>query len=309
LPPSEAVELLPRLPAGSAILSTGRGPSRRLLEVGAPLPPDPAGWARALQRTAEEFPAPPEADRALDGGLDSEILLAVVGLEARREPADARTVSRWLALAPGASADPAAVPARLPVLRHRGWLDGAIDGPLALTDAGRRYLACDGRTGATRETAEHRALLLGAFRILAARGYKLEILRQGRFDTQLPDARLALLTRRAPGPVRPSTQAAAVDRARAGWAWKFFGGRDVHFEAEVSGALRRDRIRHDLSKSRRAETFLVVLVGDARRAGFVRRALVELTSVPSAAQVWTIPEAARLRPARGLASAEEPAPL
>ncbi|MCI4330850.1 MAG: type IV secretion system DNA-binding domain-containing protein [Thermoplasmata archaeon] len=301
LSPGEAVELLPNLPAGSAVLSArDDGSARRVLEVGPSPAPDPEGWADALRATATEFPGSAESTGGSEAGFDSEMLFAILGLEARRELADAANVGRWLHDAPTGGVDPAAVPARLPILERRGWIDGGTTGGWRVTGAGRRYLACDGRTGASRETSEHRALLLGAFQRMAAKGYRVEILRQGRFDTRLPDARLCQLPRGSGLAVTPVAWAGRVDRARVGWAWRFFRGRDVFFEAEVSGATRRERIRHDVTKAERAEAFLVVLVSDAARARSVRRALRELTEVPHSAQVWMIPEAAALRPGGSL---------
>ena len=165
-------------------------------------------------------------------------------------------------------------------------LEGTPSG-LRLSAAGERRLGLGRSTGASRETAEHRRLLLSAFRIFARQGYLLEILRQGRFDTTLPDALFRQL-----GPGRgadsPAELATRLDRIRTGWAWRFFGGRDVHVEAEVSGALRSDRIRHGWSKADHRGAFVVFVVGDAARAGRVRRALRALHLGPHRAQVWTL---------------------
>ncbi len=143
-------------------------------------------------------------------------------------------------------------------------------------------------TGATKETAEHRALLVRAFRTFARRGYLIEILRQGRFDTTLPDGLFRQLPERARG--SPAIELArAVDAVRDGWAWRFFGGRDVHLEAEVSGALRPARIRHGYRKARARGAFALFLVSDARRAERVRRTLRADGVGRWEAQVWTLP--------------------
>lgn len=86
--------------------------------------------------------------------------------------------------------------------------------------------------------------------------------------------------------VVPSVLAERIDRAA--WAWRFFRGRDVHVEAEVSGALRADRIRHGVAKATARGAFVVFVVGDARRASRVRRTLRGMERGPDRAQVWTL---------------------
>jgi DNA helicase HerA-like ATPase len=296
LPASDAVEILPQLPTGVAVLSTrSSGRTVRFHSTGPPAPPIPGVWGTAVRATAAEFSSLPESEPGDRPGVDEAVLMAVLGLEALGRPRGAAGVARWVAEAPGGGTDPTVVPFRLPILARRGWLsDPGADG-YQLTEAGRRRLAGDGRTGASRESAEHRALLVDAFEHLASRGYRMEILRQGRFDTRLPDGRLSLLPRGALAGSPPSAAARVVDAARAGWAWRFFGGRDVHFEAEVSGATRRDRIRRDVEKAQHAGAFLVVLVADAGRARHARRFLRELGAGPDRAQVWTLPKSAATR--------------
>jgi len=80
----------------------------------------------------------------------------------------------------------------------------------------------------------------------------------------------------------------AIDRARTEWAWRFFHGKNVHVEAEVSGALRRERIRHGLRKAARHDTFALFLVSDALRARRVRAVLREEGVGIDRAQVWTL---------------------
>ena len=299
----ESAELLPSLPTGTAIVASRFRPVARMAVVPAPPPsPDPDAWAGVLQTSTAEFPGSVETDQDDGPEIDEELLFAILGLESRRTPAETPSLHRWLTEVSTAGIDPATIPGRLPVLERRGWISGSGSGPFHLTAAGRRYLGCDGRTGATRESAEHRALLIGAFRRLAARGCRLEILRQGRFDTRLPDARLCLLPPEPEGGGLPLARAELLDRARSGWAWRFFDGHNAFFEAEVSGATRRDRIRHDVAKAQKAQAFLVVLVADPRRAAFVRRVLDELVDPPRGAQVWTLPEAAGVRPSSGFAS-------
>ncbi|MCI4360661.1 MAG: hypothetical protein L3J91_03080, partial [Thermoplasmata archaeon] len=153
----------------------------------------------------------------------------------------------------------------------RGWLE-RIDGALRITDPGACRIGVGAPTGATSESAEHRALLVEALRLLARKGLRLEILRQGRFDTRLPDGVVAIVPRgsaeRSPEAVRRTLEA-----YRTTWGWRFFGGRHVHVEAEVSGAERRERIRRGLAKADRHGAFALFLVGDARRARRVRAVL------------------------------------
>lgn len=299
LAPSDATEILPQLPTGVAVLSTrSSGRAVRFHAIRPPCAPDTGAWERALRATAEEFSGTAEPDTGDRPDVDETVLMAILGLETTGRPRGVADVVRWVVEAPGGGTDPAVVPFRIPQLVRRGWLaeDGANG--FHLTEAGRRRIAGDGYTGANRETAEHRALLVDAFERLAAKGYRMEILRQGRFDTRLPDGRLSLLPRGLLARTSPAAAARWVDGARAGWGWRFFHGRDVHFEAEVSGATRRDRIRRDLEKAERAEAFLVVLVGDAERARHVRRHLGEARVGPDRAQVWTLPRASATRGTR-----------
>ncbi len=117
----------------------------------------------------------------------------------------------------------------------------------------------------------------------------MEIVRQGRYDTTLPDGVVRQLPATTGGPP-PWELARSLDRARRTWAWRFFGGRDVFVEAEVSGALRTERIRRGVAKALKREAFPLFLVGDARRAARVRRTLRALGLGPNRAQVWTLKE-------------------
>ncbi|HTT73993.1 MAG TPA: hypothetical protein VMG99_07640 [Thermoplasmata archaeon] len=284
----EAERLVTELPTGSAVVRRGGCPEVRL-EPGRPDPdpPSDAPWRAALARTRIDFPAPAEPDP--DPGAeaaDELLLLAVLGAEEEGRPLAPDAAVPAARQLPGARADPSTLADRWPRLRARSLVcdDG---GRCRLTPAGERALGLGAPTGAARESAQHRALLLAAFRIFARRGYRLEIVRQGRFDTTLPDGFF--------GQVRPERRhdppfavAAALDAARGGWAWRAFHGRDVHVEAEVSGADRADRIRRDVAKARARGAFLVVVVGDARRAARVRATLGRSTVGPDRAQVWTL---------------------
>ncbi len=175
-------------------------------------------------------------------------------------------------------------------LLRRGWLD-TTDGALSVTEAGARALGIGGPTGAPSESSEHRALVIEAARIFLRRGLRLEPIRQGRFDTRLPDGRVRIAGS-AEGP-SPQERFDALERHRAGWGWRYFRGRDVHVEAEVSGALRPERIRRGLSKGARAGAFVLFLVADAPRARRVRAVLVASGTYPERSGVWTLPRAAR----------------
>jgi hypothetical protein len=286
--PAVALRALPELPTGVAVT---RDPEDGAIRVfGESVPPPPAvggsGWSSAVDRTRGEFGTEVEVDRTTREEGTEELLFQVLAAEEEGErlgPDGTRPAGRTGPTPPATTVD------RRDLVRlaeRRGWLERTPSG-LHLTAAGERQLGLHAATGAARETPEHRALLFAAFRILARRGCRLEIVPQGRFDAPLPDARLVLLpsptASRSPGEV-----AAAVDRARAGWAWRFFGGRDVHVEAEVSGALRPERIRRGLAKARARDAFVLFLVSDATRARRVRAALEAAGADRTTAQVWTL---------------------
>ncbi|MGB7124258.1 MAG: hypothetical protein WBE40_05325, partial [Thermoplasmata archaeon] len=234
----------------------------------------------------------PAGERAApDAGSDDpateRLLLAVLAAEEEGTPLDpARVVVAATAL-PGTPIDPATLFDRWGSVQRRNWLT-SDEGRCRLSPAGARWLGLGAPTGAARESAEHRRLLLRTFRIFARRGYRLEIVRQGRFDTTLPDARFRQL---APACYRgsPEELGREVDRARRGWAWRFFGGRDVHVEAEVSGALRADRVRHGWSKGAGRGAFVLFVVGEPMHARRVRGVLERLGAGRERAGVWSLP--------------------
>ena len=289
LGPKHAAELLPNLPTGQALVLDSLSDGVRPTAAEGSLPEsDPGAWTEAVEATRREFAVGAtfavECDMADDA--TERLLLAVLssaesGSTLRRESVVAAATTL-----PGSGPDPALLSDRLVTLLRDGYLDESTEG-LRLTAAGERRLGLTVPTEATRETAEHRALLMTAFRRFARRGYRLEILRQGRFDTTLPDARL----RQLPGQDRvrvPADLAAEVEQARQGWAWRFFGGRDVHVEAEVSGALRPERVRHGVRKALHRGAFVLFVVGDARRARRVRSVLRAMGLGVDRAQVWTL---------------------
>lgn len=287
---------LSALPTGSAIV-VGRGVDT-LVTPTPPLAPDPQAWPSTVDASRRECGL--EEDRPMsdvetnDLGEATEALLlsVLVAQESGVPTTEAQIVSSAArSMAPGGDPADLLTPwSKLVRLRQvlptpTGW---------ALGSSGAEALGIGRRTGATRESAEHRALLLEAFRVFARKGCRLEILRQGRFDTTLPDARLTLLN---DGPVRvsPGELASRIDRARTGWAWRFFHGRNVNVEAEVSGALRAERIRHGCRKALRDGAHALFLVADATRARRVRTVLREMGLSPDRAQVWTLRGAMRAR--------------
>ena len=268
--------------------------------VPTPPAPDADVWRRCVEIC---LPGPSERDVPEDGSAGGtradrrieSLLLAGSVLEEERP--DGFTPSELIAQARsngpfGQDISVLAV-AWTSLLRAR-WVEPAGDGRWRLSARGAAELGQGRSTGATRETSEHRALLRLARRLLARRGCLLEIVRQGRFDTTLPDGRVTLVPADRVG-TAPVERAAALAEAERTWAWRFFGGRDVQVEAEVSGALRRERIERGLAKARKNGAFALFLVADAGRARRVRRVLREKGLVPTLAQVWTLRGAAAVR--------------
>jgi len=287
--PRAAEAVLPSLPVGRAVVATAGEPAE--LVTGAPLPgASGAPWASCVAATALECTDATSADPIgpVDA-IDDTILLELVGQEAAGRPVGEPELLVALARREFDPVAPEAARREVAELLARGWID-RDGGRLRATAAGARRLGIGAPTGATTESAEHRALLVEALRVFARRGLRMEILRQGRFDTRLPDAVVAI----AP---RPSAEAApadvwrSLDARRATWAWRFFRGRHVHVEAEVSGAERRDRIRRGLAKADRSGAYALFLVADARRARRVRAALLDAGAYPARAQVWTLARA------------------
>ncbi len=293
---TEAEALLPALPTGW-FLRCESGPSAERRLERAPLVPAafPDAWSEAAIRSAQEFaPATtPVEGRAAsrDEATTDALLLGLVALEAEKGVSDRAALLRWVVSGTNEPIDPAEALRLLPTLLRRGWVRSEAD-QLSITPAGAERIGFSNRTDATPETAEHRSLLLEAFRLFARHRERLEILRQGRFDTRLPDGRVRLLpVVGGIGTVVPRQMARVLDRRRNDWIWRAFGGRDVFVEAEVSGALRRERIRHDWTKARRAGAHLLCLVADARRARRVRETLRSLGAERSDWTVWTLPQA------------------
>lgn len=275
LPPGHGIALSPDLGARSALPTTPDEP---------PVASTP--WSEAVARTrrehAPEVPLP--GPSSTDDPVAERLLLAVLAADERGAPlAEAEVVGAALAL-PGRDGDGALLSDRWGALVRRGWVRGD-GGRFRLSPAGERALGLTAPTFAARETDEHRRLLLRTFRIFARHGARLEIVRQGRFDTTLPDARFRPL---ATAPRTPAELAEAIDRTRRTWAWRFFGGRDVHVEAEVSGALRPERIRHGWAKGAERGAFVLFVVGDAHRARRVRATLARVGAPRDRAQVWTL---------------------
>jgi hypothetical protein len=290
LSPAESLEILPELPAGRALSVDVEGGGVVALS---PVPPTPEAsggtWSREVDRTRGEFPRPVDVVGAPvdEPAVTERLLLAVLGAEESGRALFPSEVVASAAVLPGRTVDVARLADRWRTAVRRGWVS-ISDAGCRITSAGEAMLGLGNPTGATRESAEHRALLVRTFRIFARHGARLEILHQGRYDTTLPDARYLQLPSQAPG-ATPRDLAVAIDRARPSWAWRYFGGRDVEVEAEVSSALRAERIRRDWRKAEARGAYALFVVGDARRARRVQGALRALGVGPDRARVWTLP--------------------
>jgi Helicase HerA, central domain len=279
---------LATLPVGLGVLRDAHwSVPRWVSENESPIPVDsPNAWSEAIDRTRAEFHVTPSPSGAeLDEEPVERLLLAILAAEESHRPLAPTDVVRAASTLLGPTIDAAELE-RAWTRLARGPECRTTDTGLHLTPAGERRLGLGAPTGASSESSEHRALLLRAFRVFARRGYAIEIVRQGRFDTTLPDGLFRQLGRT--GRTEPVELARTLDRVRSGWAWRCFGGRDVHLEAEVSGALRPERIRHGWSKADGRGAFVLFLVGDPERARRVRRTLRSLGLRPDRAQVWTL---------------------
>ena len=247
-------------------------------------------WVAGVRATRSEF-TPEPADltmTAADEPAGARVLLAILGADEEHRPLSRAEVVRAVAELPGPAIDPAVIADRLVSLAHSQLVHLDELERFHLTVAGERWLGLGAPTHAPRESSVHRGLLLAAFRVFARHGHRLEIVRQGRFDTRVPDARFRQLGERTrAGP--PLELARAFDRAQKGWAWRYFGGRDVHVEAEVSGALRAARIRHGVAKAAAHDAFVLFLVTDARRAARIRAILDEMGIPRDRGAVWALP--------------------
>ncbi len=288
LPTPEAERWLPTLPVGEGV---GRDPDgSELVAIGpgsAPRSVRPDPWTARIGATRAEMGVGAETlPRESGDGATERLLLAGLAAEEERLRLGLAELVRAAERLPGPPIDPAALLDRARSIERAGLLVVA-GGEVRLTPAGACALGLSPGTGAVRESAEHRTLLLRAFRTFARRGYRIEIVRQGRFDTTLPDAtfrQLSEATRARP----PEEIARAIEAARHGWAWRYFHGRDVHLEAEVSGAERRERIRRGVRKAELRGAFVLFLVGDARRAARVRATLRGLGVGRDRGGVWML---------------------
>ncbi len=289
----DSVRVLPSLPPGVAVVaSAGTTPLRRLVRLAAPPGLDDLSWS-----TRVDASSPPRTEPVPEGlgqrAREEDLVLELLAAERHGGvPDDLRSAS---AADPCATSDAAVRVASLDTLVRRGWIE-ARSGRWSVTTAGLLGIGLTTQTGAARETDEHRALLLHAFLVLARRGVRLTIVRQGRFDARVPDGRVELMGP-APTSGTPKELSERIDRLKGTWGWRTFGGRDAHIEAEVSGADRPDRIRRDVEKARSRSAFLVVVVSRPERARKVRAMLDRLRVRREDAQVWTLPAARRDGPA------------
>jgi Helicase HerA, central domain len=288
LTPTEAIATLPHLPPGRGILDHSSTLAEfQEVELGDPLSLDTTAWGLSVERTAERFGIMPidTASPCAEDGLEP-VLRALVAAPSILGSVTLGRISAYVAECSGVATDPSQILLRLQEAARRGLVRWDASG-WQITPAGERLLGVGIRTGATRESAEHRILLNQAVRLLARRGLSLEILTQGRFDTTLPDGRVRLLDDRG-FPSTPRELAERVHRLEGTWAWRFFGGRDVHVEAEVSGALRAERIRHGLRKASSHHAFALFLVSNDQRGNRVRAVLRSAGVFPHRAQVWVL---------------------
>ena len=285
----EAERWLPTLPPGHGVrLDPDWGLPRAVAPAPMSHEPAPDDWAEALARTRSEFGTAPDLpDRASveDRATDRLLLMVLGATEEGRAVRESEAVGSALR-PPGSETDPELLRTRWSRAVADGLLTGGPDRGYRLSAAGERRLGVTAPTHATRESDEHRRLIVATFRIFAHRGYRIEVVRQGRFDTTLPDALYRQLPRETS--LAPWELGAVIEQARQGWAWRCFGGRDVHIEAEVSGALRPERIRHGWRKASARRAFALFVVGDAARARKVRATLRALGLGPDRAQVWTL---------------------
>jgi hypothetical protein len=283
-----AEALLPDLPPGRGVETDPE--TGRLV----PIPPDPgssvgaaAAWSEVVGRTRTEFGVAEETPPRLSEPAIERLLLAVLAAEEQGAPLTDRDLVDAAGALPGPVVDRATLEDVWPTLARRRWVE--LDGSgVHLSDGGARWLGLTAPTEATRETAEHRRLLLRTFRVFARRGYRIEILRQGRYDTTLPDARFRQLPTASTSSV-PADIATEIERARRGWAWRYFGGRDVHIEAEVSGASRAERIRRGCVKAHRQGAVVLFVVGESGHARRIRAVLSRGNIGRDRARVWTLP--------------------
>lgn len=281
---TEAETILPRLLDGWAVVSSPLRDAPRLWRATRRVGPAiHAAWAERVQRTRDEFGGPIGAEAPARGEEDA-LLLA---LAAARAPRSVGSLLDDIGRRRGRE-----VPMlleRLGGLARRGLVVQEAS-MVSLTAAGARWLGASSEHGASREGAEHRQLLLEAFRIFATHDERIEILPQGRFDTRLPDAVLRLLGSAATA-LPPEELARRIDARKASWAWRYSKGRDLYIEAEVSGADRSERIRRGFEKAETAKAFALFLVGDARRARRVREVLHRSGAPHARWAVWTLPVA------------------
>jgi hypothetical protein len=297
LGPDPAQRILPFLPPGWAMVSsTGPDADRRLVAMPPAPSTDPSDWLAVTRRSAELYGSSVQYQQGPGSGsedqLGERLLLGLVGLDAEGGVVTRARLFRWLEA--DDAYDPLLVHQALEGLLRRGWVHASAEA-LFLSPAGSDRIGLTARTGARPESAEHRALLVAALRIFARHHERLEILRQGRFDTRLPDGRVRLLppTHRR---WSPSELAHYLDDRRRDWLWKISSGRDLHVEAEVSGATRRERIERDWTKAQEAGAYLLVLVGQASHARSVRRFLNHRNVTRARAAVWTLPSVRNVIP-------------
>ncbi|MCI4328556.1 MAG: type IV secretory system conjugative DNA transfer family protein, partial [Thermoplasmata archaeon] len=156
--------MLEALPDGVAVVvRSGDDGGRGTVSVPRLPSDDGEAWTTCAERTAAEWAERSVAASGPANGTEGLLLALAAGPS---EPSD--LIARAGDLA-GPGHEPAGLTATLATLVGRGWVAKA-EGRYHSTEAGARYLGVGASTGATRESAQHRALLFAAFRVLARRG-------------------------------------------------------------------------------------------------------------------------------------------
>ena len=279
LPPEERQRLettVATLPDHTALVRSHGSWAPEACRLPAPVPPDLEGWEEQRERSAAEFGNLEATDEGTgDRGPIEKFLLGVAAGErggslGREDRADPVT-QRMLTLA-----------------ERRGWVVRDPEDALQLTPLGWVQLGARENNLAPKETAEHRRLVLAAFRIFAKQGVRLEIPLQGRFDVRVPDARACLLSTEERDQCSPAELLARVQAQEGRWLWRLGRGRNVHVEAEVSSLHDLRRLHRSLGKAKRADAFLLFLAGTPEGGRKLRRFLRENEVPGERATVWVL---------------------
>ena len=286
----DAERILPALPPGVALVDAAlsAGP-RSLWHIPPPKNDGGAAWEADARRAASEHGGiPGDVLEPGSGSSEEAILLGIFGLESQAcSPTPSEVLDAAQRIVPGF--DRVELAARLPGLVQRGWAEEE-EGTYRLTSAGARRLGSAHRAGPFGKgtsTGRWSSRPCGSSPDRAngsswsARVDSTPASRTGSSDC-FPGGI---------GRMTPQELLKEASRRSRRWVWRAFGGRNVHVEAEVSGAERPERIRRGLEKARASGASVLFLVADARRAARVREVLRREGAGPPEAQVWTLPVA------------------